>query len=129
MVGVEFDGARSAGAGSVSAGIGGQPLLIEKAESCTDLILTWDDSCLSADDDFTIYAGTIGDFSTYSPLVCSTGGTSSETFTPPDGVSQFYLVVPQNGLVEGSYGRDDTGAERAPSANACLPQTIATTCE
>jgi len=129
LVGDEFDGARSAGAGVIAGGVDGEPLRITKADACDDLILTWGDSCLTADADYAIYAGTIGDYTVYDRLFCSTGGLANKQFEPAPGADQFFLVVPQNGLVEGSYGRDDDSQERLPSASACLPQLIATTCE
>lgn len=35
---------------------------------------------------------------------------------------RYYLVVPRNGVFEGSCGTDSLGRERPASAGACLPQ-------
>ena len=43
---------------------------------------------------------------------------------PPDRGSAFYLVVPTNGAVEGSYGRRGDGSQRSPGAAACKVQII-----
>ena len=39
---------------------------------------------------------------------------------------RYYLVVPTNGVSEGSYGVDSNDDERPQSANACLPREIGT---
>ena len=46
-------------------------------------------------------------------------GDLTEEVTPSDG-DRYYLVVPHNTNVEGSYGRDSAGAERPPgNPTAC----------
>lgn len=91
-------------------------------------MLTWDDSCLAADDDYAVYEGVLGDFTSHAPVQCSTGGATSATITPAAG-GTFYLVVPHNGVYEGSYGVDSAGAER-PQADdgACFPQELSPDC-
>lgn len=42
----------------------------------------------------------------------------------PGAGSMYYLVVPHNGAVEGSYGRDGAMGERPASLTACFPQSI-----
>lgn len=129
LVGNDFDGGRTAGAGSLPDGAGGgTPLIVETITSCDDLQLSWGESCLSADEDYAVYEGLLGQFGSHDSILCSTGGETSVIITPPEGVSTYYLVVPQNGIYEGSYGRDSEGLERAPSEDACLPQRIATDC-
>ncbi len=89
-----------------------------------DLSLSWGDSCAPGDTDYEIYEGLIGDFTSHVPVTCSTGGDTEITITPPAD-STYYLVVPRNAGVEGSYGKDSAGFQRPPSAMACLPQGIA----
>jgi len=86
-----------------------------------NLTLSWSGSCGAADLDYEIYSGTLGSFGSYGQVLCGTSGANSTVLTAPVD-SVFYLVVPTNGFREGSYGRDGAGAERAPSASACLPQ-------
>jgi len=106
-------------------GPGAGPPLTVTGTGTGDLRLTWGASCLATDTDYEVYAGTIGTFSSYSPLACSTSGATSLTFTPAAD-SRFYLVLPRNTAREGSYGVDSQGSERAPGSAACLPQAIGT---
>ena len=86
-------------------------------------MLSWDASCRGGDTDYEVYEGTIGDFTSHSARLCSTGGLTTVTLTPvPDDA--YYLVVPSNGYKEGSYGTDSTGAARPRGAPWCLPQSI-----
>jgi hypothetical protein len=85
-----------------------------------DLVLNWGASCLSTDVDYVVYEGPLGSFSSYSWVTCSTGGTTTWTLSPSTG-SQFYLVVPTNGVSEGSHGRDGSGAERPVGSATCFP--------
>jgi hypothetical protein len=87
------------------------------------LHLSWGASCRGTDTDYEIYRGSLGSFSSYAPLVCTTAGATSATIGPSPGAS-FYLVVPTDGSIEGSYGKAANGLERPPSATACRPQTI-----
>ncbi len=86
--------------------------------------LTWSPSCTLGDNDYEVYEGAMGSFSTYTPRSCSTGGATTSTFSMPAG-SVFWLVVPTNGSSEGSYGVNSSGVQRAPSASACRSQNAA----
>lgn len=87
-----------------------------------DIQLSWGVSCIAVDSDYAIYEGQIGDFGSHGAKLCSTGGSTSATFTPSSR-DTYYLVVPRNALYEGSYGVDSMGIERPPSiASACLAQ-------
>jgi hypothetical protein len=111
------------GAGRVpgSQAVAGEPLVMGK--SGTDIDLLWSGACGTVTD-YAVYEGPISDFAGSTPLVCSTGGSTSATLTPSAG-DRFYLVVPtSNDAVEGSYGQTSEGLERAPSASACYLQTI-----
>jgi hypothetical protein len=102
--------------------VSGQPLIIAKAGG-TQLNLDWDLSCQGGDVNYEVYEGALGDFANRVPLLCSTSGATAATVTPSSG-NRYYLVVPTNGGVEGSYGRDSRGVERAPGSGACLPQSL-----
>ena len=56
------------------------------------------------------------------PLDCNYGATSM-TLTPSSG-NTYYLVVPHNGVNEGSYGVDSNGVERPAAIAACYPQSV-----
>jgi len=97
------------------------PLLVSKVS--TFLRLSWGASCLSSDVDYEIYRGLLGDFGNHAPLYCTTGGFTQKT-VPSDTGSYYYLVVPNNAVLEGSYGRTSEGVERPPGAGACLVQGV-----
>jgi len=86
--------------------------------------LDWTASCGANDDDYAIYAGTLGGlFDDHSSIQCSTGGLTSETVATAAG-NVYYLVVPRNALREGSYGRDSQGAERQVGSGLCASQSV-----
>jgi hypothetical protein len=103
--------------------IAGGPLRLARAAG-GDLELSWGAGCLTSDDDFAIYEGTLGEFGSHEPCTCSTGGQTEHTLTPA-AFDAYYLVVPRNASLEGSYGLDGTGAERPPTAEACTAQALA----
>jgi len=108
-------------AGEIDLGAG-EELKFGKA-GAGDVTLAWAGSCLASDTDFEIYHGTLGDFTSHVPLLCSTGGVTSVTLTPSTD-SVYYLVVPSNASVEGSYGLDSDWNERPVSSAACKPRSI-----
>ena len=92
-----------------------------------DVLLSWGASCQLSDDDYGIYEGTLGDFTTRDLVTCGTGGALASDPITPAGPATYYLVVPNNGIREGSYGRLKVGAaaqERSPSASACFEQSL-----
>ena len=88
-----------------------------------EVTIEWGESCNTGDSDYEVYEGTLGDFTSHSPLVCSTGGALTWTFTPDTG-SAYYLIVPRNDSREGSYGLASSGNERPVGTQACLVQSI-----
>lgn len=88
-----------------------------------DVVLTWSSSCLTTDTDYEIYEGHLGDFASHVPAFCSTAGQTTKTFAPFDG-GWYYLVVPTNGVEEGSYGTDSGDTERPQGSSVCLGQTL-----
>jgi len=99
-----------------------EPLRIGKA-SPGNLKLTWSPSCRVTDTDYEVYAGSIGSWYDHDIIVCTTGGLTQATIASP-AASRYYLVVPENGGVEGSYGTDSAGTERPQGSPACHPQTL-----
>jgi hypothetical protein len=89
-----------------------------------DLALSWDLSCLASDDDYGVYEGTIGGtFNNHGFVTCTTAGAQNTTITPAAG-DTYYLVVPTNGSVEGSYGLNSAGTERSQGPSTCATQMI-----
>ncbi len=115
-------------AGEVPDGSAGSvPLTIAPAAG-GDLTLSWGASCAATDTDYAVYEGTLGaPFASHVPVTCSTGGATTWTFTPSAG-DHYYLVVPRNGVSEGSYGHGSSLVPRPPSTAACLPQEVAPNC-
>ena len=92
--------------------------------------LSWGDSCVGTDEDFAVYMGDLGDFTTIEPETCSTGGLQSYSY-PPDPVNVFYLVVPVDtqSATQGSYGTDSNGVARTPGVDPCYAQVVESTCQ
>ena len=113
-----------AGSGSVPDGAGGLgvPLKVDKGIG-GEITLSWSTSCLASDVDYAVYEGALGNFASHTQRACSTSGTTAATLVPGAG-DTYYLVVPHNLSVEGSYGTDSSGAERPASPAACFAQTI-----
>jgi hypothetical protein len=111
-------------AGAVPDGhwVPGTMLTVSRATG-DQITLQWGSSCRSGDIDYEIYEGWIGAFSSHLPATCSTSSSLSWTFSPESG-NTYYLVVPHNGVKEGSYGSDGTGLERAQSGSACLDRIV-----
>jgi len=87
------------------------------------LELSWGPSCGSIDDDYCVYQGVPGDFTSHLPVMCSAGGTTTVTLALPQG-DAYFLVVPRNAYREGSYGRAWDGSERPPGLSVCVPQKL-----
>jgi len=102
----------------------GIPLTLDKA-SGDDITLTWSASCDPADNDYGIYEGTVGTWTSHSEVVCTdTGSDLTEQFTPGSG-NRYYLVVPSHAGSEGSYGTDSNASGRPQGGSACFVQSVA----
>lgn len=112
-------------AGSPGAGRVNQLLL--GLQTPSSLTLSWQGSCSEDDDDYAVYSGEIGAFTSHTLELCTTSGLPTTTLPLPDG-SRYYLVVPLDGLEEGSYGSDGAGAERPVGLTTCGPQHLAAGC-
>lgn len=104
--------------------VDGQPLVLGRERNGDGIVLEWGASCLAADDDYAVYQGILGEFSNYTPRVCSTGGATSLAIAA-DEEDRFFIVVPRGSAREGSYGSDSQLQPRPPSADACLQQSVA----
>ena len=110
--------------GSVPDGsvIAGAPLTLDKSGS-TLLDLSWSASCGGNDNNFAVYAGTLGTFTTHEMLVCGTAGQTSTTI-PVGAGNEYFLVVPNNGTNEGSYGTSSNGAPRPAADTPCFSRLM-----
>ncbi len=89
------------------------------------VMLDWAGSCSLGDNDYGVYEGTVGSWTDHTPLpgLCTTGGLTDTTVAIPAG-DVYYLVVPNDGSNEGSYGGDDLTGERPASLTPCLTQSL-----
>ena len=126
MLTIDYTTGSTSGAGRVPDGsvVPGVPLTVS-LEGTGEITLAWSPSCQVGDDDYAVYEGALGDFTSHASRACSTGGATSLTIAP-SGTGSYYLVVPRNADAEGSYGTDSTGAERPAATSPCLAQSIAT---
>ena len=85
------------------------------------IVLSWSPSCLSTDDDYEVYEGRLGEFSSHVARTCTTGRLMTATVTSAPG-NVYYLVGPRNAMREGSYGTRSDGTPRPAAAQSCLPQ-------
>ncbi len=115
------DECETLGAPSGAIGVTGTMLTVAK-EPGGEIGLSWDDSCVPGDGDYGVYEGTLGNFTGHVQRTCSTSGATTATLAPTAG-GTYYLVVPNNGAREGSYG-DATGGPRPQAAVACLTQEV-----
>jgi hypothetical protein len=99
----------------------GPPLTVER--SGNDVVLTWSSACGPAVD-YAVYEGVLGVAGNLTQRTCSTAGATT-TIVTPTGPAVYFLVVPESGGNEGSYGRLSGGLERPPAVTACLPQFVA----
>jgi hypothetical protein len=110
-----------AGATPDGAEVPGPQLVLDKSSPNDEVTLTWGDSCSQDDDDYAVYAGQLDGVGDHAPLACSTAGSTTYTLVPGAG-DAYYLIVPNNGITEGSYGRDSSGVPRPQGAGACYPR-------
>jgi len=108
-------------------GAGRVPLLLVGKTPTGDVQLDWQPSCSADDGDYAVFGGDLGDFTSHGVETCSTLGTTALVIAQPPG-SRYYLVVPLDGMDEGSYGPDGNGAERPVGTTTCGTQNIAASC-
>jgi hypothetical protein len=68
-----------------------------------------------------IYEGSIGSWSSHTQIDClDDGGDLREEISFAPG-NRYYVVVPMNDAVEGSYGTDSGNSERPVGTSSCKP--------
>jgi hypothetical protein len=102
---------------------GGPPLHVHRLDDGF-VRLTWGPSCRGADNDYAVYEGELGDPLSLARVSCSTGGELEYVFQPLQRRGSWFIVVPTDGVTEGSYGDTSEGVERVPSSTACWPQQL-----
>lgn len=87
-----------------------------------NLRLTWTAATSAGGEDYGIYEGAVGTWYSHTAVDCSDNGGDRAEEVAPGGGNRYYLVVPLNPDLEGSYGRSYGGSERpVGSPNACRP--------
>ncbi len=113
---------RSAGPSGAVSGSGSAGLEVSRLPG--DLLeLRWPGSCLGSSEDFAVHAGTLGDYASHQPLVCTTGGSTSWQIEA-GAANRYFLIVSRSLDAEGSYGLASDGQERAAASSPCLPQQV-----
>ena len=92
-----------------------------------DLTLIWTASCSEGAIDYGIYQGTIGSWYSHTLKDCHDDPPALTEEVTPAAASSYYLVVPQNGIEEGSYGLATAG-ERPVGAAQCIGLQSITAC-
>ena len=99
----------------------GVPLTVSREGN--SVVLDWGAACGGSQ--YSVYYGNLLALPiegyNHDPLLCLTDETHLVVTKPGD---LYFLVVPNTGAIEGSYGHDSDGAERPASPFACLPQLI-----
>jgi len=115
--------------GAIRADHGGSLQMVKRATGDTGEVtveLTWSEPCNQGDapgQDFAVYSGTVDRrYADHRPVTCSTGTDTTLSTTVGADDSAYFVVVPQLGGVEGSYGG------LPPSLDACAPTTLLTSC-
>lgn len=99
----------------------------------SDIVISWSASCSQGALDYGIYEGTLGGWYGHTLEDCSDGATPlTEQITPGAG-AKYYLVVPQNGRAEGSYGKSRNfplgfDTERPVGSAQCVTPRVITPC-
>jgi murein DD-endopeptidase MepM/ murein hydrolase activator NlpD len=93
----------------------------------SQVTLDWDASCVNTDSDYEIYEGTIGTWYSHTSMLCTTAGATTASFVP-GGSGTYYVVVPTDTTVEGSYGYDSLWSERPQGVSSCLTQQVGGSC-
>jgi len=92
------------------------------AKSAADprlLELTWKPSCSAGAEDYGIYEGSIGSWSSHAARVCTDDGGDLREIVRPGAGNRYYLVAAHNANDEGSLGRRSNGEERPVGETRC----------
>jgi hypothetical protein len=112
----------------------GEPGLLTVGKDSGQIFFDWDGAvpgCIA--EGYALYRGDIlelrsSGYNHATAVTCAADSTSFAIDASALGTADYYLVVNDNGLHEGSYGRDSKGAERPASAAACRAGQNITDC-
>jgi len=112
-----------AGPGNVSN------LSVDLSAATGNLILSWDASCSVGGEDYAIFEGVLGDWSSHTAIDCSDNGGDLTESVPLPADDRYYLVVPHNAAYYGSFGLNSALEERPVGTAVCAPaQALTMTC-
>ncbi len=104
-------------------------LTVFLAEATSELILSWSATCAPVGQDYGIYQGTIGNWTSHVAIDCTDDGGDRTEAIPVAAGMRYYLVVPHSDAAVGSFGSDSAGVERPAGAVTCAPvQVLGPTC-
>ena len=96
---------------------GGNQMLVTAFDDGTGLVsVSYDPACEATD--HAIYSGNLANVSVhqYDRTICHVGATGTADFTLAGG-NRFWVIVGQNGVIEGSYGLYDEPPVERPEAD------------
>jgi hypothetical protein len=91
------------------------------------VIIEWAPSCSAGAEDYGIYEGQSGNWTSHVSIDCFDDGHDNNELIFPGTGNHYYLVAPRNADYEGSYGLNGN-MERPPALNACLTPQRTGTC-
>ncbi len=99
------------------------------ARTAGGLALSWSADC-GGGSRFAVYRGDLAQgYASLRPEpgACAIAATST-TVPQGSGAADFFLVVPNDGAFEGSYGKTSGGTQRPPAPVACMPRDAVSSC-
>ena len=104
-----------------AGGLPGESADLRVSRSAGDVQLSWSPDCAGSSL-YNVYRGDLtAGYASIEQLSCGLSGTSISVPIGP-AAGEFFLVVPEQGGLEGSYGRTSNGLERSTTLSACRPQ-------
>lgn len=94
----------------------------------TVLIVSWTASCSAGAEDYGIYEGQLGNWTSHGAIDCHDDGADRTEQIAPAGGNTYYLVVPFNANDEGSYGVDSWGIQRPRGNPTCATTQAVSVC-
>jgi hypothetical protein len=107
------------------------PITMAKSSATLgNVVIYWTTSCSAGAEDYGIYEGVIGTWTSHRKKLCvdADGSPLSEDFPPGPG-DRYYLVVPHNFEEEGAYGLDYDPTRIPNRVERLQPSAITDRCE
>jgi hypothetical protein len=126
--GADSDCGAAAGPGEVSKSPLPQLLVTAHDQVNGNITITYGSACSTTDNSLEFGdLASVGSY-TYAGRVCNIGNTGTYVWTYGAG-SQFFLIVGDDGSIQGSYGLDSAGTERPADAAGCVTYDISGRCD